>query len=101
MAIFYSEKKNDSKVVYDAAEKWKKECLLNNKSLIWDGEPVWTVQNMDRFKSIFVENPDESGDTFDDKLQKQLEIESIGVYKFVIEMLFMYYLYPSSVSYET
>jgi MoxR-like ATPase len=101
MAIFYSKVPNDRKAVYEAAEKWKNECLLRDGSLIWDGEAIWTEQNMNRFRSIFIERPDESGDSFDDKLKKQLENETEAVYKFVIEMLFMYHLYTSSVSYET
>ncbi|UOR13724.1 AAA family ATPase [Halobacillus amylolyticus] len=103
MAIYYEVKKGDRKAVYDAAEKWKENCLLNDGSLIWDGEPIWTAHNISRFINIFIESPDESGDSFDDKLRKQLENESEDTYKFVIELLFIYYIYPvrSSTSYET
>ncbi|WP_019412671.1 hypothetical protein [Paenisporosarcina sp. TG20] len=85
MAIYYELEKNDRKAIYEVAEKWKNECLLNNKSLIWDGESIWTDTNLDRFKSIFVENPDVSGENFDDKFKKQLENESEDVHKFAIE----------------
>ncbi|RPF55261.1 AAA family ATPase [Aquisalibacillus elongatus] len=100
MAI-YSERDNDRKPIYDAAEKWKNECLLNSKSLIWDGEAIWTSENMQRFRRIFIERPDESGNSFDEKLKKQLNGETEEVYKFVIELLFIYYLFPSSISYDT
>lgn len=103
MAIYYELEKNDRKSIYDAAEKWKNECLLNDKSLIWNGETIWTDSNIKRFKSIFVENPDVSGDNFDAKLKKQLEKESEGVYKLTIEIMFIYYLFPysGSISYKT
>lgn len=103
MAIFYEKEKNDRKAVYEAAQKWKNECLLNDKSLIWDGEPIWTDTNITRFSSIFIDSPDESGDTFDDKFKKQLENESEGVYKFAIELMFIYYMFPykGSISYRT
>ncbi|MFD2761619.1 hypothetical protein [Lentibacillus juripiscarius] len=71
MAIFHENEKNDRKAVYDAAEKWKSNCLLDNRSLIWEGESIWTDSNIDRFRTIFIERPDESGNSFDDKLKKQ------------------------------
>jgi MoxR-like ATPase len=103
LAIFYEEKTNDRLAIYNAAEKWKNECLLNDRSLIWDGEPIWTLTNINRFKTIFVENPDESGENFDSKFKKQLESESEGVYKFAIELMFLYYIFPysGSISFKT
>ncbi len=103
MAIYYELEKNDRKAIYDVAEKWKNECLLNDKSLIWDGESIWTDENINRFKSIFVENPDVSGENFDSKLKIQLENESEGVYKLAIEIMFVYYLFPynGSITYKT
>jgi MoxR-like ATPase len=103
MALFYENKVNDRKAIYDAAEKWKNECLLDNKSLIWDGESIWTDVNLDRFRAIFVDNPDESGDSFDSKFKKQLENESESVYKLAIEIMFIYYMFPykGSISFKT
>jgi MoxR-like ATPase len=103
MAVFYEQDINDRIAIYNAAEKWKNECLLNDKSLIWGGEPIWTLANINRFISIFVENPDESGENFDSKLKKQLENESNGVYKFTIELMFLYYIFPynGSISFKT
>lgn len=103
MAIYYQTVIDDRKQIYDAAEKWRNECLLSNKSLIWDGETIWTTDTINRFRTIFIERPDESGSSFDDKLRKQLEGESEDVYKFVIELLYIYYLFPveRSTRYET
>lgn len=103
MAIYYENEKDDRKAIYEAAEKWKNECLLNNKSLIWDGQSVWTDTHISRFRTIFIERPDETGDDFESKLKKQLVNESEGVYKFVIELLFIYQLFPveKSISYKT
>ncbi len=103
MAIYYENEKNDRKSLYDTAEKWKNECLLNDKSLIWAGELIWTEANINRFRHIFVENPDASGENFDSKLKKQLENEPEGVYKFAIELMFIYYMFPynGSISFKT
>ncbi|WP_416150243.1 AAA family ATPase [Salipaludibacillus sp. HK11] len=94
MARSYEMEKGDRDSIYDAAKKWKQECILSDKSLIWEEESVWTDSNLQRFQAIFVDNPDESGNSFDQKLQIQLENESQGVHKFVIEILFIYYLFP-------
>jgi hypothetical protein len=93
----------EKQVIYGTAEKWKSNYLLDDKSLIWERETIWTLANMNRFRSVFIENPDASGNSFDQKLKKQLIDESEDVYKFVIELLFIYYLYPvkQSISYQT
>ncbi|GAB3802256.1 AAA family ATPase [Virgibacillus kimchii] len=103
MAIYFKLNESEKKSIYGTAEKWKNNCLLDDKSLIWEGESIWTSANMNRFRSVFIENPDASGNSFDEKLKKQLSNESEDVYKFVIELLFIYYLYPvkQSISYQT
>lgn len=103
MARSYEMEKGDRDSIYDAAKKWKQECILSDKSLIWEGDSVWTDSNIRRFQAIFVDNPDESGSSFDEKLKIQLENESQSVYKFVIEILFIYYLFPhkGSASFDT
>lgn len=103
MAIYYARKPGDRDEIYNAAAKWKNECLLKDGSLIWDGESIWTERNIQRFKTIFIHAPDESGDSFDQKLERQLENESQELYKFVIELLYVYYLFPvgRSIGYPT
>lgn len=87
--------------IYETVDRWKKDCLLDDKSLLWPGESIWTRENISRFRTVFIDRPDETGDSFNDKLKKQLANESDGVYKFVIELLFVYYVYPTSISYKT
>jgi MoxR-like ATPase len=96
MAIFYKTEKNDRQSLYNAATKWKKDCLIGDKSLIWADEDIWTNINMNRFRHIFIENPDVSGENFDNKLKNQLENETEGVYKLAIELMFVYFLFPHS-----
>jgi hypothetical protein len=57
MATFYEQDFNDRIAIYNAAEKWKNDCLLNDRSLIWEVEPIWTLTIINRIKSIFVERP--------------------------------------------
>lgn len=85
MAVYFKLEESEKDAIYGTVEKWKNLCLLDEKSLIWGGESIWTKSNINRFRSIFIESPDESGDSFDDKLKKQLDDESDAVYKLVIE----------------
>ena len=103
MAKYYYDQPGDRKAIYAAAEKWKEKCLIQDTSFIWKDEKLWTLHNLNRFKTIFVDNPNESGDSFDEKLKKQLENESEDIYKLTIELLFIYYLFPrrESIRFET
>lgn len=103
MAIYHVKNKGDRETVYLAASQWRERCLLQNGSLLWADEPIWTSSNLRRLQQIFVDNPDVSGDSFEAKLRKQLEHESEEVYKLVIELLFVYYLFPrhKTIKFET
>lgn len=103
MAKYSYDQQNDREAIYTAAKKWKERCLIEDISFIWEDEELWTLHNLKRFKEIFVDNPNESGDSFDEKLKKQLEDESEEVYKLTIELLFIYYLFPrkESIKFET
>lgn len=103
MAIYFSKTKDDRKSIYDTIEKWKNECLLNDKSLLWEGEQIWTLDNITRFKRVFVDDPDESADSFDQKFEKQLANESKEIYQLAIELMYIYFIYPypGSITYET
>ncbi|MFC5604780.1 AAA family ATPase [Sporosarcina koreensis] len=101
MAVYHVKNEGDRKSIYSAAGQWSERCLLQNDSLLWVDEPIWTLANLRRLQQIFVNNPDVSGDSFEDKLKKQLEHESEEVYKLVIELVFVYYLFPRKIKYET
>lgn len=101
MAIYYKYKKDDRKAIYDAAEKWKEKCLLDDESLIWVGENIWTQGNIHRLIERFVNSPDISGESFEQKFEKQLKNESVEVHKLAIEIMFIYYLFPKSIKNET
>ncbi|MGD0089458.1 MAG: AAA family ATPase [Planctomycetota bacterium] len=91
----YTERKTTG--IYELAEAWRESCLKGNGSLLWPGEQVWTVANLDRFKACFIDKPDESEDSFEQKFQKQLEGEAEPVTKLACEILLVYFLFTSSV----
>lgn len=101
MTIYYKNLPNDRSAIYSAAEKWKEECLIKDQSLLWNSESIWSKENLERFRVVFVENPDQTGSDFDQKFKKQLQNESEGVHKLAIEMVYVYYLFTSFVKFET
>jgi len=103
LAKYYYEHPGDRNEIYAAAKKWKENCLIGDTSFIWENEKIWTVHNLNRFKAVFVDNPNESGSSFDEKLKNQLENESEDIYKLTIELLFIYNLFPrrGSIRFET
>ncbi|HOP07911.1 MAG TPA: AAA family ATPase [candidate division Zixibacteria bacterium] len=83
--------------IYGAAKAWKDKCLLSNGSLLWDGEQVWTRDNLSDFKRRFVEQPDTSGENFAVKFKKQLEGGVPNLYRLAIEVLYVHFLFTDAI----
>lgn len=82
--------------ILDAAETWKEQCLSNNGSLFTQ-QRLWTRENFEHLWHHFVENPDESEDSFMDKLRKQLDPAPPEAKYLCAEITWLYYLIVSSV----
>lgn len=89
------------KKIYSIIEKWKENSLLHNKGFIWQDESLWSMENLHKFRIAFIEQPDESEKTFYEKLENQLAGEDESVYKYTIELLYLYYLVPVKTTYAT
>lgn len=92
----YSE--HDTANIYLTADAWKTACILDGKSLLWPKESVWTEENLKEFKKRFIDNPDESQRSFEEKFKLQLEPAGPSVTKLACELVLLYFLFPSSVS---
>ncbi|MEH7130415.1 AAA family ATPase [Neobacillus drentensis] len=101
MAIFYDNSPSETKAIYEAARKWKLECLNMDGSILWPGENIWTLENLKQLKKVYVDRPDNSNSSFEDKLKIQLRGQSKEIYKLVCECLFVYYLFPANMNYKT
>jgi hypothetical protein len=67
------------------------------KSLLWPGHDVWSPANLQRFKACFIDKPDEATDkTFEVKFKAQLAGENADVTRLGCDLLFVYFLYPTS-----
>jgi 5-methylcytosine-specific restriction protein B len=88
----------DSSQILAAAERWRDLCLTQGKSLLWPGHDIWVAANLQRFKASFIDRPDTSKDKdFEAKFQEQLATENEDVTRLACELLFVYFLFPTSV----
>ena len=56
-----------------AASLLVKRSPRRDDSLFTPGRPIWCLPNLEVFRARFIEQPDVSKDSFDEKLQRQLE----------------------------
>src|SRR5699024_10257159 len=89
------------KKIYEMINVWKENSLLNDKGFIWPEENVWSNENVYKFRVAFIEKPDGSQQSFYEKLHNQLIGADESVYKYTVELLFLYYLVPTRTTYET
>lgn len=61
-------------------------------SLFTPGVPIWTTANLTELKQRFIDQPDESAATFEEKLSKQLAGASDAALQLMAEMLYIYYM---------
>lgn len=98
MAIYYHKKPEDTAGIYGIVKKWRSDCLLDGGSLLWPQEQIWTQKNLLAFKACFSDDPDNSNDSFEKKLERQLSGQDKGVYQLATEIVFIYLLYPSNIT---
>lgn len=58
--------------VFDAADKFKQRCLLDQESLFLDGQTLWTTEHFQALIDNYVKQPDVGDGGFYDKLASQL-----------------------------
>ena len=78
--------------VYEAAALWVERALRTDDSLFTPGVPVWSSQWLGELHRRFLDRPDESGDSFLEKLERQLEGSPAEVYQLMGEALYWYFL---------
>ncbi len=86
--------------VYAAAQRFIDHALRADDSLFTPGAAIWTPAVLDDLYHRFVERPDESSDTFEVKLRRQLRGELLSppidappaIYQLAAELLFIYLL---------
>ena len=88
---------NGVEKVYDAAQAWVERALRNDDSLFTPGERrIWTLDNLAELRRRFLDQPDESGDDFEVKLERQLAGSPVEVYQLMGEVLYTHLLILSN-----
>ena len=82
--------------VYKAAAMWVDRALRTDDSLFTPGESIWASKWLGELHRRFLDRPDESGDSFLEKLQRQLEGSPAEVYQLMGEALYFYFLIVST-----
>ena len=82
--------------ILDAADRWKKQCLLDGRSL-FAKETLWTSAYFAELHRHFVERPVEGDSSFEEKLRDQLEPASPQAKRLWAEITWVYYLLVISV----
>ena len=62
----------DSARIFEAADQFKRRCLLDQKSLLLDGQTLWTTEHFQALVDKYVRQPDVGDGGFYDKLAGQL-----------------------------
>ena len=78
--------------VYEAAQRWVDRALRADGSLFTPGNDIWSSRWLGELRTRFLDRPDEGGDTFLEKLQRQLEGSPPQVYQLMGEALYCYFL---------
>jgi 5-methylcytosine-specific restriction protein B len=93
---YYSE--NDTSKIYDVAHTFRTNCLLQEGSLLFEGESVWRLDLLEKIHQSFILAPDEGERSFIDKFKDQIKPAGKAVTRLAAELLGIYFLFPSNVS---
>lgn len=80
-----------SRLIYDAAARWRDECLLKDRSL-FSGGPGSTLEQGEELLRDFVQRPDEGSASFVTKLRGRLAEVSPGAVQLAAELLYVHLL---------
>lgn len=88
--------------IYNAIQVFKENCLIQDGSILWLGQKIWTLENLLTWKKFVLENPDEQADkSFTEKLEEQLANAPKVLWALTAEMLYVYYLPSYNITMKT
>ena len=91
----------ETESIYEAAADCRQRSLIDQDSLLSPGEALWTTNNLDELDLKFVQNPDEGGANFQDKLSSQLAGASPSSIRLMAELLWLLTLFQSNIRAST
>lgn len=79
-------------ILYETADRWIDVALRGSDSLFTAGTAIWSQRYLDELDRRFVQNPDESSDTYNVKLERQLGDATPGAIQLMGELTFVHFL---------
>jgi 5-methylcytosine-specific restriction protein B len=83
--------------IYDTASLFLRNCLQGDGSLLHEGEPLWTIANLETIRRVYVNAPDERERSFIEKFEDQIRPAGRDIVRLAAELLAVYFLFPSNV----
>lgn len=79
--------------LYEAIDRLRFDCLVNDGSLLQPGRSTWTRENFAELQRTFVDNIDEGEGSFFEKLQVQLSGGTPAGYQLMAELIWVLYAF--------
>ena len=86
----------NTKPIFEAAEHWRHNGLLNDNSVLID-KSLWKMETLQSLETYFINQPDEGEGNFFEKLQTQLQPTGPEVKQLAAEILWVMLLCPSNI----
>jgi len=88
--------------LYEAFHLFQERCLQQDRSLIWPDQPIWTVANLQRWKTQVIDSPNLEGNlNFNEKLEQQLVGAPPILWGLAADMHYVYYLPSANITLAT
>lgn len=88
---------HDTSRIYQVADAFRANCLLQDGSLLFEGSSVWRPEALDQIHRVFVANNIEGDQSFIVKFKDQVGKAGPDVVRLAAEILCVYFLFPSNV----
>lgn len=88
--------------LYDAFRLFQERCLIQDRSLLWPDQPIWTLANLQRWKTQVIDHPNLEGDlNFSEKLEQQLAGAPPILWGMAADLHYVYYLPSANITLPT
>lgn len=88
--------------LYDAFRLFQERCLIQDRSLLWPDQPIWTLANLQRWKTQVSDHPKLDGDlNFNEKLEQQLAGAPPMLWGMAADLHYVYYLPSANITLST
>jgi len=89
-------------LLHDAFQQFLRQCLLDDRSLLWPTERVWTRENVVEIRQRLVDAPAPASDlSFEEKLVEQMHGAPPQHWMILCDLYYVYYLPSDYIRFET